>query len=177
MSTIWVAVLYPVTVIALVALVNPDAETVTVVAVPAVLPINVLVATPLAGIALPVPDSVEEPPEVAKLIVLVAVVTVLLFASWMVAVNCSRSPAAIVALDGVSTILLAAPGVTVSVAVPLVSPDAAAVIVVAVPATTPVNVLVATPDAAVAFPVPVTVEVPPAAAKLIVLVAVVTVLP
>ena len=67
--------------------------------------------------------------------------------------------------------------VTVSEAVPLVKPDADAVIVVAVPAKLPVNVLVATPDEAVALPVPDTVEVPPAAANVIELVAVVTVLP
>ena len=73
--------------------------------------------------------------------------------------------------------MLAVPGVTVNVAVPLVRPEAEAVIVVAVPATTPVNVLVATPLAAVELPVPVTVEVPPAAANVIELVAVVTVLP
>ena len=76
-----------------------------------------------------------------------------------------------------STIALAAPGVTVSDAVPLVSPVADAVIVVAVPATLPVNVLAATPAVAVLLPVPVTVEVPPAAANVIELVAVVTVLP
>ena len=73
--------------------------------------------------------------------------------------------------------MLAEPGVTVNVAVPLVRPDVEAVIVVTVPATTPVNVLVAAPLAAVALPVPVTVEVPPAAANVIELVAVVTVLP
>ena len=73
--------------------------------------------------------------------------------------------------------MLAVPGVTVNVAVPLLRPDAEAVIVVAVPDTTPVNVLVATPLAAVELPVPVTVEVPPAAANVIELVAVVTVLP
>ena len=67
--------------------------------------------------------------------------------------------------------------VTVSETVPLVKPDADAVIVVAVPAKLPVNVLVATPDEAVALPVPDTVEVPPAAANVIELVAVVTVLP
>ena len=66
---------------------------------------------------------------------------------------------------------------TVRLAVPLVRPDAEAVIVVAVPEKLPVNVLVATPLVAVELPVPVTVEVPPAAANVIELVAVVTVLP
>ena len=79
---------------------------------------------------------------------------------------------------GVSTILVAVVNpVTVNEAVPLVSPDVEAVIVVAVPALLPVNVLVATPLEAVASPVPDTVEVPPAAANVIVLVAVGTVLP
>ena len=73
--------------------------------------------------------------------------------------------------------MLAVPGVTVNVAVPLLRPDAEAVIVVAVPAKLPVNVFVATPLEAVALPVPDTVDVPPAAANVIVSVAVVTVLP
>ena len=66
---------------------------------------------------------------------------------------------------------------TVRLAVPLVRPDAEAVIVVAVPAKLPVNVLVATPLEAVALPVPDTVDVPPAAPNVTELVAVVTVLP
>ena len=80
-------------------------------------------------------------------------------------------------VDGVSTIALDVPGVTVNDAVPSVRPDAEAVTVVAVPATLPVSVLVATPLAAVALPVPVTVEVPPEATYVIEFVAVVTVLP
>ena len=66
---------------------------------------------------------------------------------------------------------------TVRLAVPLVRPDAEAVIVVAVPEKFPVNVLVATPPAAVALPVPDTVDVPLAAPNVTQLVAVVTVLP
>jgi hypothetical protein len=64
-----------------VPLVRPDAEAVIVVAAPALLPVNVIVATPLEAVALPVPDTVDVPPEAANVIELVAVVTVLLFAS------------------------------------------------------------------------------------------------
>ena len=71
------AVVNPVTVSETVPLVKPDADAVIVVAVPAKLPVNVLVATPLAAVALPVPDTVEVPPDAANVIELVAVVTVL----------------------------------------------------------------------------------------------------
>ena len=81
-----VAVVNPVTVNELVSLVNPDAEAVIVVAVPAKLPVNVLVATPLEAVALPVPDTVDVPPAAANVIVSVAVVTVLPYASVIVAV-------------------------------------------------------------------------------------------
>ena len=85
-STILVAVVNPVTVNEAVSLVNPDAEAVIVVAVPAKLPVNVLVATPLEAVALPVPDTVDVPPAAANVIVSVAVVTVLPYASVIVAV-------------------------------------------------------------------------------------------
>ena len=76
-STIWMAVVNPVTVNDAVPLVSPAAEAVIVVAVPALLPVRVLVATPLAAVALPVPDTVEVPPAAANVIELVAVVTLL----------------------------------------------------------------------------------------------------
>jgi hypothetical protein len=85
-STILVAVVNPVTVNEAVSLVNPDAEAVIVVAVPAKLPVNVLVATPAEAVLVPVPDTVEVPPAAAKVTVSVAVVTVLPYASVIVAV-------------------------------------------------------------------------------------------
>ena len=81
-----VAVVNPVTVSEAVSLVKPDAEAVIVVAVPDLLPVRVTVATPLAAVALPVPDTVEVPPAAANVIVSVAVVTVLPYASVIVAV-------------------------------------------------------------------------------------------
>ena len=72
-----VAVVNPVTVNDAVPLVSPAAEAVIVVAVPAKLPVNVLVATPLEAVLLPVPDTVEVPPAAANVIELVAVVTLL----------------------------------------------------------------------------------------------------
>ena len=66
-----------VTVIGLVSLVRPVVEAVIVVAVPDLLPVRVRVATPLLAAAVPVPVTVEVPPDAANVTVLVAVVTVL----------------------------------------------------------------------------------------------------
>jgi len=81
-----VAVVNPVTVNEAVPLVKPDAEAVIVVAVPDLLPVRVIVATPLEAVALPAPDTVEVPPAAANVIVSVAVVTVFPLASVIVAV-------------------------------------------------------------------------------------------
>ncbi len=126
----------------------------------------VLVATPLAAVAVPVPLTVPAPAVLAKVMtVVLSAVTVLPAASWIVAVRTRLAPEVRSAVEPVSAIWVAAPWTTLKAPrVPVVRPAAVASIVTE-PTRAPVIVLVATPPAAVAFPVPVTVPVPEALVK------------
>ena len=139
----------------------------------------VLVATPLAAVALPVPVTVPAPDCLAKVTtVVLSEVTVLPAASWIVAVSTRVAPEVRLVVAPVSAIWVAAPWTTVKApSVPVVRPAAVASIVTE-PTSAPVIVLVATPLAAVAVPVPVTVPAPDCLAKLTtVVLSEVTVLP
>ena len=135
---------------------------------PARTPVIVLVATPAAAVAVPVPDTVPAPDAFAKeMTVVLSEVTVLPAASLIVAVRTLVAPDARSAVEPVSWIWVAAPGTTSNAPrVPVVSPAAVASIVTE-PARAPVIVLVATPAEAVALPVPLTVPAPEACANAI----------
>ena len=139
----------------------------------------VLVATPLAAVAVPVPVTVPAPDCLAKVTtVVLSEVTVLPAASWIVAVSTRVAPEVRLVVEPVSEIWVAAPWTTVKEpSVPVVRPAAVASMTTG-PTRTPVIVLVATPPAAVAVPVPLTVPAPEALAKLTtVVLSEVTVLP
>ncbi len=133
---------------------------------PARTAVIVLVATPLAAVALPVPLTVPAPDCLVKAtMVELSAVTVLPAASWIVAVSTRFEPEVRLAVEPVSWIWVAAPWTTVKApSVPVVRPADVASIVTE-PASTPVIVLVATPLEAVALPVPLTVPAPEALAK------------
>ena len=142
-------------------------------------PVIVLVATPLAAVAVPVPVTVPAPdclPNVTT--VVLSPVTVLPAASWIVAVSTRVAPEVRLVVAPVSAIWAAGPWTTVKAPrLPVVSPAAVASIVTE-PTRAPVIVLVATPLLAVAVPVPVTVPAPDCLAKVMtVVLSLVTVLP
>ena len=118
----------------------------SIVTEPTSAPVIVLVATPLAAVALPVPLTVPAPDCFAKLMtVVLSAVTVLPAASWIVAVRTRVAPEVRLAVEPVSAIWAAVPWTTVKAPrVPVVSPAAVASIVTE-PASWPVIVLVATP--------------------------------
>ena len=88
----------------------------------------VLVATPLAAVAVPVPVTVPAPEALAKVTtVVLSPVTVLPAASWIVAVRTRVAPEVRLAVEPVSAIWAAAPWTTVKEpSVPVVSPVAVA---------------------------------------------------
>ena len=126
----------------------------------------VLVATPAAAVALPVPLTVPAPEAFAKATTVeLSEVTVLPAASRIVAVRTRVAPEVRLVVAPVRAMSAAAPWTTVKApSVPVVRPPEVASIVTE-PARSPVIVLVATPAAAVAVPVPVTVPAPEALAK------------
>ena len=138
----------------------------SIVTEPTSAPVIVLVATPLAAVALPVPVTVPAPDCLAKATtVVLSEVTVLPAASWIVAVSTRVAPEVRLVVAPVSAIWVAAPWTTVKApSVPVVRPAAVASIVTE-PTRAPVIVFVATPEAAVALPVPVTVPAPDCLAK------------
>ena len=142
-------------------------------------PVIVLVATPLAAVAVPVPVTVPAPDCLPKVTtVVLSPVTVLPAASRIVAVSTRVAPEVRLVTAPVSEICVAAPWTTVKEpSVPVVRPPAVASMTTA-PTSWPVIVLVATPLAAVAVPVPVTVPAPDCLAKVTtVVLSEVTVLP
>ena len=88
----------------------------------------VLVATPLAAVAVPVPVTVPAPDCLAKLTtVVLSEVTVLPAASWIVAVSTRVAPEVRLVVAPLSAIWVAAPWTTVKEpSVPVVSPPAVA---------------------------------------------------
>ena len=122
-------------------------------------PVMVLVATPLAAVAVPVPVTVPAPDCLAKVTtVVLSAVTVLPAASWIVAVSTRVAPEVRLVVAPVSAIWAAAPWTTVKApSVPVVRPrrgglhddgaderagdrlggDAAAAVAVPVPVTVP----------------------------------------
>ncbi len=131
--------------------------------VPASAPVTVLVATPELAVAFPVPVTLPRPPSCAKLTTVeLSVVTTFPAASVIVAVSTRVAPEARFAVEPLSAMSVAAPGVTVKAPrVPVVRPLAVACMVTE-PATPPVTVFVATPFEAVSDPVPVTLPAPEA---------------
>ena len=103
----------------------------SIVTEPASAPVIVLVATPLAAVALPVPLTVPVPDCLLKVMtVVLSAVTVLPVASWIVAVRTRVAPEVRLAVEPVSAIWVAAPWTTVKRrGVPVVSPAAVASIV------------------------------------------------
>ena len=89
-------------------------------------PVIVLVATPLAAVALPVPVTVPAPDALAKVMtVVLSAVTVLPAASWIVAVRTRVAPEARLVVEPVRAISAAAPWTTVKAPrVPVVRPAA-----------------------------------------------------
>ena len=128
---------------------------------PARTPVIVLVATPAAAVALPVPDTVPAPDAFAKATtVVLSAVTVLPAASSIVAVSTRVAPDVRSTVEPVRTMSAAAPWTTANApSVPVVRPADVASIVTG-PTSAPVIVLVATPPDTVALPVPVTVPTP-----------------
>ena len=142
-------------------------------------PVIVLVATPLAAVAVPVPVTVPAPDCLAKVMtVVLSAVTVLPAASRSVAVRTRVAPEVRFVVEPVSAMSAAAPWTTVKEpSVPVVRPAAVASMTTG-PTSAPVIVFVATPAAAVAVPVPVTVPAPDCLAKVTtVVLSAVTVLP
>ena len=139
----------------------------SIVTEPTSAPVTVLVATPLAAVAVPVPVTVPAPDCLEKVTtVVLSPVTVLPAASWIVAVRTRVAPEVRLVVAPLSAIWVAAPWTTVKEPrVPVVSPVAAACMTTG-PTSAPVIVLVATPFVAVAVPVPVTVPAPEALVKL-----------
>ena len=177
-SAIWAAAPWTTVKAPRVPVVSPAAVA-SIVTEPTSAPVIVLVATPLAAVAVPVPVTVPAPDCLAKVTtVVLSAVTVLPAASWIVAVRTRVAPDARFVVAPLSAIWAAAPWTTVKAPrVPVVSPAAVASIVTE-PTSAPVIVLVATPLAAVAVPVPVTVPAPDCLAKVTtVALSAVTVLP
>ena len=144
-SWIWVAAPGTTSNAPRVPVVSPAAVA-SIVTEPARAPVIVLVATPSAAVALPVPLTVPAPEACANAITVeLSEVTVLPAASSIVAVRTRVAPEARSAVEPVSTMSAAAPWTTSKEArVPVVSPAAVASIVTG-PARTPVIVFVATP--------------------------------
>ena len=96
----------------------------SIVTEPTSAPVIVLVATPLAAVALPVPVTVPAPEALAKVTtVVLSEVTVLPAASWIVAVRTRVAPEVRLVVEPVSTIWAAAPWTTVKApSVPVVRP-------------------------------------------------------
>ena len=164
-SWIWLAAPWTTVKAPRVPVVSP-AAVVSIVTEPASTPVMVLVAMPLAAVALPVPLTVPAPEALAKATTVeLSEVTVLPAASSIVAVSTRFEPEVRSAVEPVSAIWAAAPWTTVNApSVPVVSPAAVASMVTE-PTSWPVIVFVATPLEAVALPVPLIVPVPEALAK------------
>ena len=113
-------------------------------------PVIVLVATPLAAVAVPVPVTVPAPDCLANVTtVVLSPVTVLPAASRIVAVRTRVAPEVRLAVEPLRAMLVAAPWTTVkALRVPVVKPIAVASMVTE-PTSAPVIVLVATPAVAV----------------------------
>ena len=164
-SAIWVAAPWTTVKAPSVPVVRP-AEVASMVTEPASTPVIVLVATPPAAVALPLPLRVPAPEALAKATTVeLSAVTVLPAASWIVAVSTRVAPEVRSAVEPVSAICVAAPWTTVKApSVPVVSPAAVASIVTE-PTRAPVIVFDAIPLDAVALPVPLTVPAPDALAN------------
>ena len=159
-SAIWVAAPWTTVKEPSVPVVRPPAVA-SMTTAPTRTPVIVLVATPLAAVAVPVPLTVPAPDCLAKLTtVVLSAVTVLPAASWIVAVSTRVAPEVRLVTRRVSEICVAAPWTTVKEpSVPVVRPPAVASMTTA-PTSTPVIVFVATPFVTVAVPVPLTVPAP-----------------
>ena len=155
-SAIWVAAPWTTVKAPRVPFVRPAAVA-SIVTEPTRAPVIVLVATPAAAVALPVPVTVPAPDALVKaMTVVLSAVTVLPAASWMVAVRTRVAPEVRLVVGPVSAIWVAAPWTTVKAPrVPVVRPRAVASMSTG-PTSAPVIVFVATPAVAVAVPVPVT---------------------
>ena len=118
----------------------------SIVTEPASAPVTVLVATPPAAVALPVPVTVPAPEAWAKATTVeLSEVTVFPAASWIVAVSTRVAPEVREVVAPLRAIWAAAPWTTVNAPrVPVVRPVAVASIVTE-PTSWPVSVFVATP--------------------------------
>src|SRR5205085_2318565 len=129
-------------------------------------PVIVFDATPDEAVAEPRPETEPAPPDWLKLTeVELSEVARLPLASSSAAVIARVAPVAGFVVALVITTCVSAPGTTVNVVVPSLSPATWAVRVTE-PAPTPVSVFDATPEAAVAEPRPETEPVPPLWLKL-----------
>jgi hypothetical protein len=126
-----------------VALVSPVAEAVTV-AVPVLVAVKRVVATPFPGVTGEAGLKEPETPLTANVIGLVALVTRLPLALRMAAVYVIATAVCVLALAGVSASLVGCASVTVNTALALLNP-AAVTVIVAVPAVVAVKLQVAMP--------------------------------
>ena len=129
-SAIWVAAPWTTVKAPRVPVVSPAAVA-SIVTEPTSAPVIVLVATPPAAVALPVPVTVPAPEALAKATtVVLSEVTVLPAASWIVAVSTRVAPEVRSAVEPVSAMSAAAPWTTVKApSVPVVRPAEVASIV------------------------------------------------